>query len=114
MKKSLRLDDSVVYFIDQNGEIKSAARNELIERFAETTTSPRGVEAKIHVRDNELWTWGHQGSFPKLISTHETEDEALDAQWDTFEYDFYNDSEAPMIFDNYQAAEEYKRKLSDE
>lgn len=40
------------------------------------TTSPRGVEPIIHRRGREIWTWGLDGQFPRMLDEFDTEDEA--------------------------------------
>jgi hypothetical protein len=100
----------VVYFIDQDGEISSSPRNELIRRYAEETTTPLGVDTKYHLRENELWSWGVQGNFPKMVAIYESKDQAEEALWVTFEHDFFDSSEAPQLFDSYQAADNHRNQ----
>ena len=38
----------------------------------------------------ELWTWGHQGNFPRQINAYDTEAEAQEALEETFYTDFCN------------------------
>lgn len=45
---------STVYIVDSSNRVEAVNYNELISRSIETTTSPRGVEAKLHVR-SEVW-----------------------------------------------------------
>lgn len=76
-----------VFFIEWNSDISSSTYEEFVSSFAELTTSPQGVEPRYHLRGLELWTWGVAGQFPKLISTHETLEEAEDALFETYEID---------------------------
>ncbi|HPI43691.1 MAG TPA: hypothetical protein PLH91_00535 [Tenuifilaceae bacterium] len=77
----------------------------------EETTSPRGVEPKLHIRENgedlEVWTWGTRGQFPKLIDSFKTLEDAEDFIFNkTFEYDFSNDNNrSTLYFDTQEEAE---------
>ncbi len=72
---------------------------------AEETTSPRGVEMKLHVRENEeeetweVWSWGVGGNHPRFIASFESEEEAEDDIFTrTFNYDFEEDDQRDTCY----------------
>lgn len=94
--------DQVVYVIEDGKIIESRIRD--LDGYIEETTTPRGVGPRYHVRENELWTWGHQGSLPALIRAYDTEAEAQEALEDSFADDFWRCSEI-LAFATREAAE---------
>ncbi len=112
---------------------------DFIMQSAEETTSPRGVENKLHIREKEqecscwdeekdtydvkckkcykgtelvyqVWDWGFRGQYPKLIDTFDTESEADDFILNkTYQYDFCNDDRRNTIF--FDTIEEAKENL---
>ena len=96
---------STIVFIVENGVIIEGPISSF-RGFIEETTTPRGVAAKYHVRGDQLWTWGHQGNFPKMVSQHESEAEAVDALEDGFVYDFWECSDI-LAFKSRSDAEKY-------
>jgi hypothetical protein len=87
--------DTIVYFIE-DGQVKSDTIRSF-DGYIDVTTTPHGVAPRNHVRGNELWTWGHAGNFPKMISRHETEAEAQAALEEGFVYDFWHQQDF-MVF----------------
>lgn len=83
---------ATIVFVIENGQIIEAPIS-AFSGFIDETTTPRGVASRFHVRGAELWTWGHAGNFPKLVSVHDTEADAIEALEETFVYDFWNCSE---------------------
>lgn len=101
---------------------------DFIMQSAEETTSPRGVEMKLHVREKErqcscyneeedtfdencekcyhgtelvyeVWDWGFRGQYPTKIDTFDTEDEASDFIFQrTYEYDFMRDDQRDTTY----------------
>jgi hypothetical protein len=80
--------DQVVYLIEDGKIIESSIRD--LSGYIDETTTPRGVGPRYHTRGNELWTWGHQGNNPRIVSAYDTEAEAEEALEDTFAHDFWN------------------------
>jgi len=83
--------ERVIYAVNFNkGEVYALKAKDYFKDFAEETTTPRGIGPVMHVRGNELWTWGFQGNHPKLVEEFDTEEEALDALYLSFKYDCEN------------------------
>lgn len=95
--------DQVVFIIEDTQIVESSIRD--LDGYIDETTTPHGVGARYHVRENELWTWGHAGNFPRLIRAYDTEAEAIEALEDSFAYDFWNSSDF-LAFATREAAEE--------
>jgi len=102
--------DQVVFVIEGDEIIEGTIRS--FDGYIDETTTPLGVSARYHVRENELWTWGHAGNFPRLVRAYETEAEAIEALEDTFADDFWNCSEI-LAFATREAAEECLAQLDD-
>ena len=83
--------NQVVYIIEEGRVVESAIRD--LSGFIDETTTPQGIAPRFHVRGTELWTWGHQGNAPHLISAYDTEAEAIEALEDSFAHDFWNCNE---------------------
>lgn len=135
-----------VFIVNESGEIEQVGYADLVWQFVEITTSPRGVEPKLHIREAdwykvgeelfadierandaaaeihlesgvfvaienvtryEGWTWGHQGNFPRLLLSFDTEEEAQDWLFKCAEIDFQNDWRAPMIFNTREEVEAF-------
>jgi hypothetical protein len=101
---------------------------EFIMQSAEETTSPRGVERKLHIREcerqcscynddddtfdencekcyhgtelaYEVWDWGFRGQYPSKLDTFETEAEAEDYIFQrVYEYDFLRDDQRDTMY----------------
>ena len=95
--------DYVVFVIEGGEIIEGAIRS--FDGYIDETTTPHGVDARYHVRENELWTWGHAGNFPCLIRAYDTEAEAIEALEDSFAHDFWNCADI-LAFATREAAEE--------
>lgn len=79
------LDQTV--FVIANGKIVESKIRDLSGYIDETTT-PYGIDTRFHVRGDELWTWGHAGNNPRMVSKYESEEDALAALDETFYQDF--------------------------
>lgn len=63
---------------------------------SDETTSPIGIAPRLHIREvnvngseapqYQLWTWGINGNNPRLISTHETTEDAESDLYDSLYY----------------------------
>lgn len=115
-------------FIIEDERIRTTNLYDFVMISAEETTSPRGVENKLHIREKEqqcscyntdndtyddncpkcymgietvyeVWTWGIRGQFPKLIETFDTEPQAEDFIFDrTYQFDFLEDCNRSPFF----------------
>jgi hypothetical protein len=81
-----KLDETV--FVIENDEIVECKISDL-DGYIDITTTPRGVAPRLHLRDNELWSWGVQGNSPYKIREFETEEQAQEALEDRFADDFW-------------------------
>jgi len=95
--------DQVVFVIDGGEIIEGTIRN--FDGYIDETTTPHGVDARYHVRENELWTWGVGGNNARLIRAYDTEAEAIEALEDSFAHDFWNCADI-LAFATREAAEE--------
>lgn len=117
MKNLERLNETI-YIVNDN-EIEEDILKTIIEDyFRDETTSPKGVEPRVHIRENkeegtyEVWTWGTLGRFPKLLESFETEDESEEYQLECWLYNFDNDDgsgldDAPVFFFDKEEAENF-------
>ena len=80
---------NTVVFLFENDQIVETTIGEC-SGYVDETTTPRGVGPRLHVRGNELWTWGHQGNFPRKLREFDTEEEAQEALEESFVYDFWH------------------------
>lgn len=115
-------------FIIEDERIRATTLYDFVMISAEETTSPRGVENKLHIREKEqqcscyntdndtydgqcpkcymgvetvyeVWNWGFRGQFPKLIETFDTVTQAEDFIFDrTYQYDFLEDCCRSIFF----------------
>lgn len=69
----------MIYILSGNDQIERITEAEFAKQYCEVTTAPVGVVPKYHLRGLELWTWGHQGSFPKCLRNYDTLTEARKA-----------------------------------
>lgn len=102
--------DQVVYIIEEGKVVESAIRD--MDGYIDETTTPRGVGPRFHTRGNELWTWGHQGNFPKMVQAFDTEEDAEEALEETFYQDFWNCPEI-CAFTNREDAEKALREMTE-
>lgn len=79
--------DTIVYLIEDGKIVETSIRD--CSGYIDITTTPLGVAPRYHTRDNELWTWGVQGNFPKKVKEFATEEEAQTALEETFVIDFW-------------------------
>lgn len=96
--------DTTVYLVEAGQITETTIR--MCGGYIDVTTTPRGVAPRMHVRGSELWTWGYQGNFPKLVRTYDTEGEAREALEETFLRDFWNASDI-LAFTTREAAEQF-------
>ncbi len=80
--------DQVVFVVKGGEIIEGPIRS--FGGYIDETTTPYGVDARYHVRGNELWTWGVGGSNARMIGAYGTEAEAVEALEDTFAHDFWS------------------------
>jgi len=94
-------------FVIENGEIVETNLFDFVMISAEMTTSPRGAENKLHVREVEteerteyqVWTWGFRGQYPKLIETFTSLEEAENDIFSrTMKYDFNSDDQRLTLY----------------
>lgn len=82
----------------ENMIIITKSLKNLVRESAEKTTSPRGVEPKLHIEERDgmyqLRMWGPYGQGNTLVDEYETEEEAQ-TEWmnRTYEDDFVNSDE---------------------
>jgi len=109
--------EKTVYWFNFDNEIEKINYGELVEMFADETTTPNGVGPRIHIRENkeentfELWTWGVQGNNPQFIKSYDTEKKAIFAQYETFEEDMNKQDQYVIIYADTE--QELKEQLSD-
>jgi len=107
----MSLLDCVVFVVENNKVVERTISS--FDNFIEETTTPLGVAPKMHVRGNELWSWGHQGNFPRLIRSFETAEESQEALEETFLSDFWDCPEI-TAFCKREDAEDFLRQLNEE
>lgn len=78
-------------FNPNSNSIEEISYRDYLRDFgADETTSPRGVEPRIHVREGEecweLWSWGVNGNNPYKIGGYDTEEEAESEMYEHFEF----------------------------
>lgn len=106
-----------VYWLNFNDEIEEINYGELVEIFRDETTTPKGVGARIHIRENkehgtyDLWTWGVQGNNPAYIKSYDTEEEAIFTLYETYEWDMNEQDQHSVNFADTE--EELKEQISD-
>ena len=71
----------------------------------ENVCSPRGVEDRLHIRENEeeptfeVWDWVGNGRKPRFIDTYQTEEEANLFMWERAEWYVINKNwDAPCFY----------------
>ncbi len=104
--------------LDNSIEVVKKNLYDFVMESAKETTSPRGVTAKLHIREDEeneeepfeIWTWGVNGNHPHKLSSFETEEEAQDELFRmVFDYDFETDDQRDTTyFSTQEEAEEGK------
>lgn len=57
-------------------EIEEKTLENLAEKWRDETTTPKGVDARIYVRGNQVRSWGAGGNYDHLVAEFETEEEA--------------------------------------
>jgi len=116
--------EAKVYYVDyEEDEVVEATLAELIGEYADMTTSPCGVEPRLHMRNNgerdhyilsriesdegwEVWTWGHAGNNPEMVREFETKEEAEHALKLFGKYDLDNNCNAPCYYFDKDSADE--------
>ena len=107
-----------VYIINDDGTIVESSMYDLVMRSLDYTTTPMGVAPRYHKREAddgsfEVWTWGHQGSFPKRVSAGLDDDEADEELFRFAEMDFDNDCHTPSWFGTRAEAEAFLAEASE-
>jgi hypothetical protein len=92
--------NEVIYTINSDLRIEENNLYDFVMESAEKTTSPRGVEMKLHIRENQeegtfdVYNWGFRGQNLTLVQSFDTEEEAEDFIFErTFQYDFIADDQ---------------------
>lgn len=80
--------DQIVFLIENGKIVESKIRD--LDGFIDETTTPWGIGPRFHVRENELWTWGHGGNNPRMLRDFDTEAEAVEEMEDFQAMDFYD------------------------
>jgi len=102
--------DTTIFILTDRGEIRETTLRDVADLFVETTTAPIGVAEKYHLRGNEVWTWGHCGNFPRVVSVHKTEEEAQEAL-DDIRYQQYLDCNDLCDYATREEAEEALNRM---
>ena len=128
-------EETKIFVIGSNG-VEETNLYEFVMISAEETTSPRGVETKLHIRHSgydaprfasyaaypneedvyEVWNWGFRGQNPSIIDGFETEAEAEDFIFQrTYDYDFSKDDQRDTnyYYSYEEAYEDYLQRLSE-
>lgn len=113
---------TTIFYLTADNEIESDNLFDFVMESEEMTTSPRGVEGKVFVQENEesqtwdLREWQPNGH-SRAIETFDTEEEANDEHFDRiYKYDFLPDDQRDIqYFITMQEAEEaLADRLNDE
>lgn len=101
-----------IFIYNSKSEIEKTNLYDFVMSFADETTSPRGVEPRLHIRKNEddntfeVWTWGVRGQNLRNIGSGLTEEEAIDWIYSSvYCTDFQNSSESTIYFESEEDAE---------
>jgi hypothetical protein len=93
-----------VWWVNFDNKIEEINYGELVEMFADETTTPNGIAPRYHIRENkeygtfDLWTWGVQGNNPKFVKDFNTEKEANYALYETFELDMLGNEQYSVTY----------------
>lgn len=85
------LNQPIYFAYPETGEVEEGTFKEVIQDyFRDETTSPRGVEPRLHIRQNDegkytIWTWGVRGNNPREYDDREYDNEE-DAQTRLWEF----------------------------
>lgn len=100
MNYKQKVDWNQKVYVVNFGEIEELTLAEHVMKSAEETTSPRGVENKLHIRENEetgkfeVWTWGILGRYPSKHDEFDTQEEADEYILEfVYERNFLNDDQ---------------------
>jgi hypothetical protein len=101
-----------IYILTSKGEIEKTNLYDFVMSFAYETTSPQGVEPRLHIRQNEddntfeVWTWGVRGQNLREIGSGLTEEEAIDWIYSSvYCTDFEYSSKSTIYFESEEDAE---------
>lgn len=101
-----------IFIFNSKGEIEKTNLYDFVMSFASETTSPRGVEPHLHIRENEedntfeVWKWGPWGRGLSNIGSGLTEEEAIDWIYSSvYCTDFNNSCESTIYFESEEDAE---------
>lgn len=110
------------YIVVDNEVLLTTYRDYLDEYGTDKTTSPRGVESRLHIREKEdnegnvtyeLWTWGVGGNNPRFLESFENEEDVVSGIYDARE-NYVNEKnwDAPIFWDTEKRAiEDLAEKL---
>ena len=103
MKKETKI------WIIESGEVIETTIEDLIYDYdwRDVTTSPRGVEPRLHIRnDCEVWSWGIGGNNLHHIATFDSNEEAEEYRWSCWIEALITEDNAPCYFDSEEEAKE--------
>lgn len=97
--------NQIGFIVNNNNEIEPLTyRKYLREYAADETTSPRGVEPRLHIRKEdentfEIWDWGMSGNHPYFYGyTFDNEEDAELFLFECWENERYSDKFYGQIF----------------
>jgi hypothetical protein len=107
---------TTIFYFDFQDKIKSMKLADFIYLSNDETTSPRGVESRLHIRENQdeegnvmtydVWSWGIRGNNPCFVESFETEEEANEYLFECACIDFEKDDQRDTrYFDTIEEAE---------
>ena len=57
--------DQTVYVVQGGKLVQTTPRQ--CENWMDETTTPHGIGPRLHLRGNEVWTWGVGGNNPRML-----------------------------------------------
>jgi len=117
MKTTIKEAFKTKIFTIVDGEVVEDNLCDFVMESAEETTTPNGVEMKLHVREvsnvrYEVWKWGPSGYGSRFIEAFETEEAAEDDIFErTYNSDFMEDDQRDTSF--YSTYEEALEPLAE-
>lgn len=99
--------------------IEAESLYDFIMKSVDETTSPRGVEARLHIRHNEednafeIWSWGVGGNHPKFTGIQsEIEEEMQQCLFQMiYDFDFLQDDQRDTCY--YGSMEEAEAAMAE-
>lgn len=92
---------ATVFTVESTGDgfaVRSHILTDLCRQHAEETTTPHGIGPKLHVRNTDLWTWGHCGQFPALVESFGTAEDAEHALLLSWLHDLENSPDVAVYY----------------